>query len=186
VGVPYSKFEPDVDMLIVWEDAEIDGQTANLAGWVSDYVLQGGKMLIMRQRRWNTVVSPWHQFPRLEDGKPFQYDTKEDLASSAFASPGAEDSPLFRGIPKDYLLRWNGGLGAICQESIAADFLPPAAGATGGVLCISGDRQPIVANTNLGKGSVTITQTLFKGRLSKESAHYDPVAERLLLNVLGL
>jgi hypothetical protein len=81
-------------------------------------------------------------------------------------------------------MRWNGLPGTVA----VADIKGPAVERGKKILWVRDRTSPVVAEVPAasGGGVVLFLQLDVKSHLDKTGANYDPVAEKILLNVLGL
>ena len=163
---------PAEALVIVWNaDALTDADKAN-AGALLAFADAGGRIIVLGGKAWT-----WPALCEvLLDGKC--------QTSRAFSYDGVQ-SPLLAGISRDMLTRWNGlpgtvGAGALHDKS-GKNFT------SGTKLCwLYQPDWPVMAEvpTVTGKGSVLFATFAWPGRLDRARPGYDPVAERLLLNLL--
>ena len=132
----------------------------------------GGRILVLGGRAWT-----WPELCEvLLDGNC--------RTSRAFPYDGVQ-SPSLAGISRDMLTRWNGLPG-----TVAAGALHDKSGknlTSGTNLCwLYRPDWPVMAEvpTVTGKGAVLFAVFAWHGHLDRGKPTYDPVAERLLLNLL--
>ena len=89
---------------------------------------------------------------------------------------------MLRDMNPVYFWRWNGQQGAI-TDAIVLDG--PVADAGAKLLWVSAPKYTAVRSLPMGKGEVLMSQLRLRRRIDRKSADYDPVAERLLRNLLS-
>jgi len=102
------------------------------------------------------------------------------VASRAHRFPGAEH-PMFRGIEPEYLWRWNGLPGTVSDETLLGD-LPE--GATPLLWAVKPEHV-VAATIARGRGRIDVCLLKLRHRIDRQGEVYDPVAERVLANLLG-
>ena len=87
---------------------------------------------------------------------------------------------LLAGIDPEFLKRWNGLPGEIADRVIKGEILNRARR----LLWIENPDQPVAVSVAEGKGEIVICLLNFRDRLGNGENAYDPVAERVMLNLL--
>ena len=88
---------------------------------------------------------------------------------------------MLRGVAPECLEGWNG-----LPNLIVSGYLAGQA-ADGGrkLLWVDNPQKPVAVSLPRGKGEVLIVLLQFDGRLGRQSAGYDPVAEQVMVNMLA-
>jgi hypothetical protein len=101
-----------------------------------------------------------------------------DGSMCVFPYPDA-DHALLRDIPPDWLRGWNGVPNVIADTFISGNVVERGEG----ILWEERDERPVALSLPMGKGEVVILALRLDGRLGP-GERYDPVAERMVLNLL--
>jgi hypothetical protein len=93
------------------------------------------------------------------------------------------DHPLLAGIAPDWLKRWNGMPGTVAVARVGG----PGVEAGTPLLWAVDPKTTVVAEVSAagGTGKVLFCQLDLQNHVAPGSAAYDPVAERILLNLLA-
>ncbi|MCX7012733.1 MAG: hypothetical protein NTW86_09275 [Candidatus Sumerlaeota bacterium] len=157
--------------VVVWNATNVSEEQRKSAPAILGYVRQGGKLVILDQPRWD-----WIDLLKMKITAFFPKD--EGGSSHVFPCDEMDKHPLLSGVPLESLHRWNGLPGALaeCYVDMAGrkDSTP--------ILWAEEPRRIVAWSIPEGKGEILICQLQAKGRL--EGTAYDPVAERILLNLL--
>lgn len=135
---------------------------------ILDYVEKGGRLVILTPKRWSAR--------RIAD---FSVDGKQ-RCSRAFIYQDA-DHAILRDIDPEYLKRWNGLPGTIANSAIAGG--PPKIGKR--LLWIVNPSNPVALSISKGRGEIVVCTLNISDRVNTDSRLYDPVAERMLINLLA-
>ena len=136
------------------------------AGSILEFVRQGGRLVILAQDQWD-----WKDL--------IDFDLGKGRSSRAFTYPDASH-PMLAGIDPEYLKRWNGLPGEVADKTIKGDVLKRAKR----LLWIETPDQPVAVSLPEGEGEIIISLLDMRRRLDPAEDQYDPVAERILLNLL--
>jgi len=154
------------DVVLVWDASRLSEATRRRAADILHFARGGGRVAILNQDRWTwTALADF----RLTSG----------LSSRAFASAGVTH-PMLTGIDPDYLKRWNGLPGTIAEHVIDGPILERGER----LLWMENPRRAIAVRLPVGKGEVLVSMLGIRGRAAG-GATFDPVAERVLLNIIG-
>lgn len=155
------------DVVVIWDASAIPAAERKAAGErILRLVRGGGRCVILNQRKWD--------WPELIDLR-----MRARPCSRAFAYPKAKH-PMLAGIAREHLMRWNGVPGTVAdrsltwQESVKAEKL----------LWMERPEYTIAARAPVGSGEIVVCLLMLKSHLPG-SGRYDPVAERILLNLLA-
>ena len=119
---------------------------------------------------------------------PVELKTIANSSSRAFITESFKDSPLLQNINPAYLARWNDFNGTCYRDPIQINNSP------------AGEKNPVLTAILTGakpgesplvtfkykKGTIILSRLDIKKRISPRSNSYDPVAERMLLNMLAV
>jgi len=175
LGVACAPFAADAagngGTLLVWggrlpEDAELRRAAGELAE-------QGGRVVLFCMEK-----GGWDAKAEFDWPVPFTIEGT-DGSMCVFPYPDAEH-PLLRGIRPDWLRVWNGLPNVIADTSIGGQ----AAEQGQKLLWQEHPDRPVAVRLAMGKGGVLILTLRMDGRLGP-GERYDPVAERMLLNLLA-
>jgi len=156
------------DVLLIWDAGKIsESQRSAATPILLDFVKRGGKLVILSQARWT-----WKE---LVDFKPAR-----EFSSRAFLYPGVEH-PMLAGIGPEFLKRWNGLPGRIADHAIEGDLLKRGKK----LLWIENPQHAIAVSLPVGRGEILVCFLKIKPRISRTSKTYDPVAERILCNLIA-
>jgi len=156
-GLDAARSSIDADVVVVWEDAEIEASTTHASDQLNAWLHQGGRVLILRQRIW-PAVARWAGFPGLPEGGYLTFTTERDESSTVWRPA---DGPLWQGLMPEHLDGWNGRDGVILHETIVAPWTP--------------DSVPVLQNSNgwiPASGAAVVVEN--KGRAAWPADHADP------------
>ena len=156
--------------VVVWNPAALSDAERRSTEAVARFAAAGGRVVVLATGSWN-----WRQLCDVSvergDG-PF---------SRAFPYPDAKH-PMLAGIDREWLKRWNGLPGTVAVAALAG----PAMEKAGKILWAREPGTTVVAEVPTpGGGRILFSQLDIRGRVRRSKGNYDPVAERLLLNMLG-
>ena len=167
-----ANLKPAEHLVVIWNaDRLTEADKANAGAFLA-FAEAGGRIVVLGGKAWT-----WAALCEVTlDGNC--------NTSRAWPYEGVQ-SPLLAGISRDMLTRWNGLAGLV-----AAGALHDKAGknfTAGTRLCwLYSIDWPVMAEvpTVTGKGFVLFAAFAWRGHLDRTTPSYDPVAERLLLNLL--
>ena len=157
----------DVDVVVVWDYQKLTDAEKKRAATILDFVKRGGRLVVLDVARWY-----W------DDLVDFQ--TRGTRASRAFAFPKVKH-PMLAGIKREYLMRWNGIPHEITQRRVYGPLL--AKGTK--LLWADAPKNTVAMNLPTGKGDIVVSLLRVKTRIDRKSKTYDPVAERVVTNLLA-
>jgi len=166
---------PACDLVLVWNAAHLSAAEKAIIGKLGRFAAAGGRVVVLAVESWDWPALCEVAIPEREH----EWDSDSYLYSRAFPFPGGSH-PMLAGVPADGLMRWNGLPGTVAfapLQGAAMDRATPIAWAR--------DRAHIVAAEvpAAAGGAILFCQLDLRGHLAGPS--YDPVAERVLLNLLG-
>jgi hypothetical protein len=156
----------DGDVVVVGPCRRIAAADRARAAALLEFVRNGGRIVILGQDAWD-----WKAL--------IDFDLQDIDCSRAFLYSDARHL-LLAGIDGEYLKRWNGLPGRIAGKAIQGPILDRASK----LLWAEEMVMPVVIRIPAGKGEIVICLLEFGGRLMQGAKGHDPVAERMLLNLL--
>ena len=169
---------PGQDVVIVWNASALTAEEKAAAPALCDFAAAGGRVMVLATRTWDwpelcqvTIeeVTDWWE----DDLLPF---------SRVFAYEGVEH-PMLAGIDREWLMRWNGLPGTVA----VSEFYGPAL--EGAEKLLWGRKPELTVAAEVpaaaGDGKVLFCQLDLQEHMCPSSERYDPVAERVLFNLLG-
>ena len=162
---------PDTHLVVVWNATHLTEAEKQNAKALCDFAGQGGRVIVLSTPSWN-----WPQLCDMKIGKAERF-------SRVFLHADVKH-PMLSGIDPQWLIRWNGlpgtvGIGRL--EGAALDRAKKILWAREPNTTIAAEL-PAAA----GDGYILFLQLDLQRRVDRSKPNYDPVAERILINVLGL
>jgi hypothetical protein len=164
-GVP-AELLPDRHVVLIWNAWALTPAAKGLAGRLRTFAGKGGRVAVLAVPKW--------EWPALCDLKVSGIG-----GSRAFVHEGATH-PMLDGIEPRWLQRWNGLPGTVAVAGIAG----PAVQAGRPILWLREPGNTVVAEVAAGKGRILFSQLDVQQRVDPASHRFDPVAERILLNLV--
>ena len=167
-SVALTEGKVSADVVVAWDPAKVsDDDRKRLTPVLLDFVHAGGRLVVLDPQRWF-----WEEL--------VDFQTRGADASRAFAYPDVKHFML-AGVERELLCRWNGVPNAISRKRIHGTLLDK-----GKKLLWAGDPKDTVAmSLPTGKGEIIVSLLQVKGRIERSSKDYDPVAERIVTNLLA-
>jgi len=165
------------DVVLVWDAGKLPANERRAAAELRRFAETGGRIAVVDQKAW-----PWQDLAKCEIRRADGNTWKDKIVTSrAFAFEGV-DHPMLANIRPEYLWRWNGLPGTILDGIVV-----PAPGLKPVRKLLWGGKPENTAALRLplGKGEIVFCQLKVRGRVGRASPAYDPVAERVLSNLLG-
>jgi hypothetical protein len=155
-------------MVVIWYAENIPASQKRQAGILRDFVAAGGRIVVLGTRAWN-----WFD---LCDVK-----TEDTCGSRTFVYPGTKHSML-TGVRPECLVRWNGLPGTVAMGRLEG----PAMTSATKILWVREPQTTVAAEVPVsgGKGTILFSGMHVQEHVNRSESHYDPVAERVLLNIL--
>jgi hypothetical protein len=160
---------PDKNVVVVWDASRLSPGEKRQTKVLDGFLRAGGKMLVLSTPSWDwpelcdVKISHGPRFSRV-----FPY---EDLKN-----------PLLEGIDPEWLTRWNGLPGTVAFGAMEGAVMARAEK----ILWAREPKTTVMAAVPAasGGGRIMFSQLDLQGRLDRSKPNYDPVAERILLNLL--
>jgi hypothetical protein len=158
---------PDKDVVIIWNTDKLTATERQKAQSLCDFASAGGCVIVLSTYSWD-----WRELcdVNIEKSGPF---------SRVFAYEGVTH-PMLTGIDTEWLKRWNGLPGTVAVAEIKGSNAKA-------ILWASKPASIVVAEipvTN-GTGKILFSQLDIQRHITNSKHGYDPVAEKILLNLLG-
>ena len=162
--------KPGENMVIIWNAARLTTEEKRNVQSLCDFAAADGQVVVLSAKSWD-----WWEFCDVTVDKPKPF-------SRAFAYEGVQH-PMLSGINHDWLMRWNGLPGTVAVASIEGPALENAEK----IIWARDSNSTVVAEvpTANSRGKVLFSQLDIQNHLDSSKPNYDPVAERILLNMLG-
>ena len=124
-------------------------------------------MVVLGTRHWS-----WNELCDVKTGDP--------RGSRAFLYDGASH-PMLAGIRPDWLIRWNDRPGTVAVGNLEG----PALTGAEKILWVRDPKTCVAAEVPIagGKGTILFSQLDVQRRVNPSEPTYDPVAERILINM---
>ena len=170
----------DSNVLVICDGNSITDKQKALAPEIRKFAEQGGRVVILRQLEWDWTQLADYNLDEKELPVPNK-STHRVRASRLFAYEGAQDHPMLDGIEREFLMRWNGGKGTIAERPIQGAALEK------GKKLLWGDRPDLVYAVSLpvGRGEIIICQLQLRKHANPNLETYDPVADKIMMNLLA-
>jgi glycosyl hydrolase family 2 len=164
------------DVVLICDATKLTAaERQKVTGPLRAFAEAGGRIVVLDQTSW-----PWKELADCRIGLSEFKWRNPVICSRAHAEEGAEHAML-RDIPKDWLWRWNGLPGEIVNEVILDS---PAMKEGRKILWASRPTYTAALSVPIGKGEILLSQLHIRRRLNPNGKAYDPVAERVLINLL--
>ena len=169
-----------VDCVVIDHSEDISYINApGIVEFLKSYTVKGGRVVVMPQTEWRTALK---DFVDCNIGWPSFKHRNPVVCSRAHRYSGVHH-PIFSDIPTEFLWRWNGLPGAIGDATIQADS--PALAQGNKLAWISNEKFTAMFSYPIGKGEVLFNQLHVRHRIDPSLDTYDPVAERLMVNLIS-
>jgi hypothetical protein len=169
------RLDPGRDLVLVWDTAHLSASERESIASLGPFIASGGRVVVLATQSWDWPGLCEVTIPVREH----EWDSESYLYSRAF--PYADVShPMLAGVPADGLMRWNGLPGTVAFAPLQG---PAMAGATKLLWVRAPDHVVAAEVPAKAGGSILFCQLDLRGHISGDG--YDPVAERVLMNVVG-
>jgi hypothetical protein len=161
---------PDNNMVIIWNAAKLSTSQKQIIPYLYDFIAAGGRVVVLSTKSWD-----WGELCDVAIGKP-------QLFSRVFAYEGTTH-PMLSGIDGKCLMRWNS-----VNEAVAISKIKGPAMENAEKILWGRDANSTVAAevpAVKGGGKILFCQLDIQSHIDKRKDSYDPVAEQILLNLLG-
>jgi hypothetical protein len=159
---------PGRQVVVIWDAAHLTTDEKRQTRALCEFVARGGRVVVLATRSWD-----WTELCDLKAGNT--------RGSRVFSYPDAKHSML-AGIRPDWLMRWNGLPGTVAAGNLDG---PALAGAEK-VLWVREPKTCVAAEVPVagGKGTILFSQLDVQHHVDRAKPGYDPVAERVFINML--
>lgn len=169
-GNDIDNLNPDNNVVIIWNINKLSSKEKRYSQKLCDFAHNGGVIIVLSAKSWN-----WQELCEVKIEKPRAF-------SRVFGYEGVTHSML-EGIHQEWLMRWNGLPGMVAVAAIEGKAMED-------VQKILWAREPsstVVAEVPAayGKGKILFSQLDIRNHIDISRGNYDPVADRILLNMLG-
>jgi len=162
--------DPQKHMVIIWDAEKLTDEHKQAVKKLFNFAGRGGRIIVLAVRSWD-----WTQLCELRvehvhtgGSRVFVYDKI--------------DPPMLEGIDREWLKRWNGIPGDVALARITG----PAVDIGKKIMWTRHPDHTVAAEVaaTQGTGKILFCQLTIQNRLNPAKPSYDPVAERILLNML--
>jgi hypothetical protein len=159
---------PGRHVVVIWNAAHLTADEKRQAEALREFAAGGGRVVVLATRSWD-----WTELCDIKIG-----DTR---GSRAFPYPGVKHSML-AGIQPEWLTRWNSLPGTVVAGSLDGPALADAEK----ILWVREPKICVAAEVPVagGKGTILFSQLDVQRHADRSDPRYDPVAERVLINML--
>ncbi len=154
--------------VVIWDAVHLTPAVKQQAAVLREFAAAGGRILVLATRSWD-----WTELCDIRIG--------DARGSRAFPYPDAKHS-LLADLRTDWLTRWNGLPGVVVIGSLDG----PAMAQARKILWVREPKICAAAEVPIagGKGAILFSQLDIQRRANRSKPDYDPVAERVLMNML--
>jgi len=166
------RLEAGKHVVVVWDPSGLTRAEKESARDLCDFAAAGGRVVVLSTRAWEWEALCDVGVP--ERGGPY----------SRVFPYGRQSHPVLRGIDPEFLKRWNGLPGTVAVADIRHEGLR----GSGRILWGRDSTHTVVAEVpaSEGEGKILLSQLDIRNHVDRTGPRYDPVAERVFLNMLGL
>jgi len=155
------------DVAVVWDASAITPEERASAPALRAYLEGGGRLVVLDQASWD-----WNEL--------LHFSLEELDWSRAFAYPEAKHRMLVD-VDPECLKRWNGLPGTVADRVIRGSIL----GQGTKLLWAKEPANTIALSLTEGEGEAVVSMLKLRARLEAGKEGHDPVAERVLANLLS-
>jgi len=161
---------PGKHVVVIWNAAHLTADVKRRADVLRGFVAAGGRVVVVAARSWD-----WTELCDLKVGNT--------RGSRVFPYQGTSH-PMLAGIRPEWLTRWNGLPGTVAVGSLDG----PALAAAERILWVREPKTCVAAEVPIvgAKGTILFSQLDVQRYVDRSKPGYDPVAERVLINLLHL
>lgn len=160
---------PEKYVVVIWNAAHLTADEKRQAGVLREFAAGGGRVVVLATRFWD-----WTEL----------CDIKVGNTRGSRVFPYAETKhSMLAGIEPEWLMRWNGLPGTVAVGSLDG---PALAGAEK-VLWVRESKICVAAEASVtgAKGTILFAQLDVQRHVDRTRPDYDPVAEKVLINMLN-
>ncbi|MBL7153180.1 MAG: hypothetical protein ISS79_05650 [Phycisphaerae bacterium] len=168
IGHDLTGLKADRDIVVVWNADHLTAEQKRRANFIHKFVAAGGRVVVLGTRHWD-----WRELCDVKPG--------ETRGSRAFLYEKTKH-PMLSGIRSDWLIRWNGRPGTVAVANLEG----PGVEAAEKILWVRDPATCVVAEMPIpgGRGTILFSQLDVQRHVNRSEQAYDPVAERILINML--
>lgn len=168
------ELRPDTHVVVIWNATHLTADEKRHAEALCGFAGRGGRVIVLSASSWD-----WRELcdVKVTHGPRF---------SRVFPYTGLKTS-LLDGIDPRWLIRWNGLPGTVAFGAIEGAAMARAETETEKILWAREPKTTVMAAVPAatGDGRIVFSQLDLQRRVDPSKPDYDPVAERVLLNLLG-
>jgi len=157
------------DIFLIWNAIVIKDNTKTLTRDILEQIQSGSKLVILEQEKWD-----WKEL--------VDYDVEFFSRSRAFAYKEALNNNILTNTKKEMFMRWNGLPGTVTEQEIKGHLLEKGHK----IMWAESPEHCYLLQVPYGRGEMIISQLDMKAHLLYGERDYDPVAEQVMFNLLGL
>jgi hypothetical protein len=159
---------PGKDVVVIWNAAHLTAAQKRRADVLRKFTSAGGRVVVLATRTWD-----WTELCQIKTGDP--------RGSRIFPYEGTKH-PMLAGIRPEWLIRWNGLPGTVAVGKLDG----PALAAAEKILWVREPDTCVAAEVPVvgGKGTILFSQLDVQRHVNRSEPTYDPVAEKILVNIL--
>lgn len=159
---------PGKDVVVIWNAAHLTAAEKRRADVLREFTSTGGRVVVPATREWD-----WTELCQIKTGEP--------RGSRVFSYDGASH-PMLAGIRPQWLIRWNGLPGTVAVGSLDGSALAVAEK----ILWVREPETCVAAKVPVvgGRGTILFSQLYVQQHVNRSEPSYDPVAEKVLINML--
>lgn len=163
------KISPETHVVVIWNATHLTEDDKRTAKTLCDFAHRGGRVVVLSTPAWD-----WRELCDVKIAHDPRY-------SRVFSYTETKSS-LLDGIDPQWLIRWNGLPGTVAFGAIEGEAMARAEK----ILWAREPKTTVMAAVPAatGDGRILFSQLDLERRLDRSQPDYDPVAERVLLNLL--
>ncbi len=169
----------EADVVLLWNGSPLwrDVEEKKAVPALKEFAAAGGRVVVADRAEWT-----WKELADCHIGLPEFTHRNPVVTSRAHVFEG-ESHAILRDIPAEWLWRWNGLPGTIANEVLLEGS--PALEKGRKIIWASRPVYTAVLSLPLEKGEIIFCQLKVRQRITRDGAGCDPVAERVLANLLA-
>jgi len=165
----------DADVVLIWDASKLTDAERQTAAVLRRFAEAGGRIAVANQTGWS-----WIELADVRIGLP-EFGWRNPVETSRVHPYDGADHPMLQNIPATWLWRWNGMPGVIANEIVLES---QALRQGRKILWATSPKYTAVLALPVGAGEIVFCQLKLRGRVGRDDDAYDPVAERVLTNLL--